>query len=140
MVNMFVLAFLFVGDTVLLLHRHNTNFGDGLYSLVGGKVDAGETARQAIKREVAEEVGLDIIESAFELAHVLHRNGSETEFVAICFKVDIAHMDQPLNMEPDKHDDMQFFAVDQLPKNILPAHKQIIEKIAQHINYSEHGW
>ena len=60
MVSMFVLAFLCINNQVLLVRRFHATFGDGLYSLVGGKVEQGETARQAIKREVYEEVGLDI--------------------------------------------------------------------------------
>jgi NADH pyrophosphatase NudC (nudix superfamily) len=56
MVALFVLVLLCSGDSILLLRRHGATFGDGQYSLVGGKVEAGETALQAIKREVQEEV------------------------------------------------------------------------------------
>jgi len=140
MVNLFVVALLCVGDKVLLIRRLNQSFGQGLYSLVGGKVEKGETARLAIKREVHEETTLDIPESAFELVHTLHRKGTETEFIALCFKVDIAQMPAPYNNEPDKHDDMRFFTFNELPTNIIPAHKQAIECIQKNINYSEHGW
>lgn len=72
--------------------------------------------------------------------HVLHRKGTETEFVALCFKVDISERDTPSNKEPDKHDDMKFFNINELPENIIPAHKQIIQCIDRAIFYSEHGW
>jgi len=49
-------------------------------------------------------------------------------------------MATPSNNEPTKHDDLRFFAIEQLPVNIIPAHKQAIECITQNISYSEHGW
>jgi ADP-ribose pyrophosphatase YjhB (NUDIX family) len=139
MVNLFAIALLYVGDTVLLLHRHNTDFGNGLFGLPGGKVEQGETARQAISREIEEELGLHIPASTFELVHTFHRKGTETEFVALCFKADITGL-HPVNNEPEKHDDMAFFNISKLPENIIPAHAQAIKAIAQNINYSEHGW
>ena len=140
MIALYVLAFLYIGDEVLLARRVNALFGEGLYSLVGGKVEAGETARQAIRREVLEEVALDIPEASFELVHTFHRNGTDTELVALCFKVDISKMGSPVNAEPNKHDDLRFFNLKQLPENMIPAHKQAIMCIKQNITYSEHGW
>lgn len=134
----YVLAALKKGDEVLLIRRYNAAFGDGLYSLVGGKLETGETALQAIKREVAEEVALDIAESAFTLVHTLHRKGMQ-EFIALCFVADISTLN-PKNNEPDKHDDMRFFPMDALPVNMVPAHEQILQAIASGKNYSEHGW
>jgi len=138
---MYVLAFLYMGSDVLLVRRCSTQtFGAGSYSMVGGKVEQGEIARQALRREVLEETGLEIPPSAFELVHTMHRKGTESEFIVLCFKTDIAGMPAPFNKEPDKHDDMRFFSIESLPENILPAHKQIIECAMQAIPYTEHGW
>jgi ADP-ribose pyrophosphatase YjhB (NUDIX family) len=140
MVTLFAIALLCIGDTILLVRRCGPGFGQGSYSMVGGKVEAGETARQAVKREVLEEVALDIPESDFELVHTFHRKGMQEKLVALCFKVDISKMPALHNNEPDKHDDMRFFKLNELPENILPAHKQAIECIQKNISYSEHGW
>jgi 8-oxo-dGTP diphosphatase len=139
LVNIFALAFLVSGDNVLLLHRKDVSFGSGLYGLSGGKVEQGETARQAVVREVREELGLKIAQSAFKLVHTFHRKGTETEFIALVFKANIADM-QLTNNESEKHDEIRFFNLHQLPENIIPAHRQAIECIAKGINYSEHGW
>lgn len=141
MVTLFVLVMVCIGDSVLLLRRHNANFGNGLYSLVGGKVEAGETARAAIKREVFEEVGLVIDEAQFQLVHVFHRKGTENELVALCFKVNIEQLGQsPRNCEPQKADHLAFFNFDQLPENIIPAHLQALHCAKAGEYYSEHGW
>jgi len=140
MVNIFAVALLYSGDTVLLARRFNADFGNGLYHLVGGKVEQGETARHAVSREVLEETGLDILEDQFTLVHTLHRKGTATELIVLCFAADVSSVHAPRNMEPDKHDDMRFFLVDQLPENMIPAHHQILQCIQQNILYSEHGW
>jgi NAD+ diphosphatase len=46
------------GDKLLL--AHNRNFSPGLFSLLAGFVEPGETLEQAAVREVREEVGLEI--------------------------------------------------------------------------------
>ncbi len=46
------------GEKILL--AHNRNFRPGLFSLLAGFVDPGETLEQAVVREVREEVGIEI--------------------------------------------------------------------------------
>lgn len=45
-------------DTVLL--AHNKNFKPGAYSIIAGFMEAGETTEESVKREVLEEVGIEI--------------------------------------------------------------------------------
>ena len=138
--NLFVLAILSQDDQVVLLHRNEKqSFGAGLYALVGGKVEQGERALQAIQREVQEEVGLDLAESDFTLIHTLHRKGTETEFTSLIFTADISGL-TPKNNEPEKCDDMQLYSLQELPENMIPAHKQILEHVQRGSIYSEHGW
>ncbi|MEM3506619.1 MAG: NUDIX hydrolase [Candidatus Bathyarchaeia archaeon] len=46
-------------DSVLLVKRKHEP-GKGLWSIPGGLVELGETVREAVKREVKEETGLDV--------------------------------------------------------------------------------
>ncbi len=43
-----------------LLLAHNRKFREGLFSLIAGFVEAGETMEEAVRREVAEEVGITV--------------------------------------------------------------------------------
>jgi ADP-ribose pyrophosphatase YjhB (NUDIX family) len=47
------------GDRMLVMKRNK--FGSEYYTLIGGKIDLGENAEQAIVREVKEETRLDLI-------------------------------------------------------------------------------
>ncbi|MEQ8196475.1 MAG: NAD(+) diphosphatase, partial [Clostridiaceae bacterium] len=46
------------GDEILL--AHNAQFREGLYSVLSGFVEAGETFEECVKREVMEEVGIKV--------------------------------------------------------------------------------
>ena len=46
------------GDKLLL--AHNEHFRQGLYSIIAGYVEQGESVEQAVRREVEEEVGIQI--------------------------------------------------------------------------------
>jgi 8-oxo-dGTP diphosphatase len=140
MVALYVLALLYKDNDLLLVRRHNVDFGSGLYSFVGGAVNEGERALQAIQREVKEETGLSVPEEDFSLVHIINRKGTENNMVILFFMADIAAMPKPVIKEPKKHDDMRFFRFDELPENMIPAHKQALECITIHSPYSEHGW
>ncbi|HHV12269.1 MAG TPA: NAD(+) diphosphatase [Clostridiales bacterium] len=43
-----------------LLLAHNRNFGQGLYSLIAGYVEPGESLEQCVEREIREEVGIKV--------------------------------------------------------------------------------
>ena len=60
----FTLCFLLNGDDVLMLHRKFPP-NQGLWNGVGGHIEPGETARQAMIREVAEETGYTITDPQF---------------------------------------------------------------------------
>jgi 8-oxo-dGTP diphosphatase len=64
------------GDRVLLVRRANEPL-KGQWSLPGGAVDVGETLRDAIRREVREETGLEVEPGA--IVDVLDRIRVETD-------------------------------------------------------------
>lgn len=58
----FVAGFLIWGGTVLLIRKQRPEWQKGKLNGIGGHIEAGETARQAMVREFKEEAGLEINE------------------------------------------------------------------------------
>lgn len=127
---------------ILLLRRFNTGYEDGKYSMVAGHADVNESFTQCAIREAKEEAGIDVDSKDLKVAHVMHRNSRTPEnnervdvfFVANKWSWEI------INKEPDKCDDLSWFDLDCIPKNIIPYIKQAIDSIKNNIYYSEHGW
>lgn len=140
MVNYALVLLLNQNNEVLLLHyRNNSTYMGGKHALVGGKIEAGETAAQAAIREAREEIGITIDPKDLQFKHIFHRKGTEGPFFALVFAV-TKWQGEPVCQEPHNHNSVGWFALDKLPKNLLPAHRQALELIIQHVGYSEHGW
>jgi 8-oxo-dGTP pyrophosphatase MutT (NUDIX family) len=88
-------------EQILMLRRSNTGYEDGNYSVVAGHLDGGETAREAMVREAAEEAGIVV------------RAGDRWH-------------GEPRNMEPNKCDDLKWFPLPSLPENTVPYVRSVI--------------
>lgn len=55
-----VICYLLRGEEFLLLLKAKGRFGGGFWNAPGGKIARGESAEQAVKREVLEETGLTV--------------------------------------------------------------------------------
>jgi NAD+ diphosphatase len=53
-----VIGIVIRGQSCLL--AHNVNFAEGLYSTIAGFIEPGETAEQALAREIREETGIEV--------------------------------------------------------------------------------
>lgn len=106
-------AAIVVEGRVLLLRRL-TPPEAGCWGLPGGKIDLFETAEAAMRREVAEELGITV--GAAELlcfVDQIDRAGG-THWVAPVYRVH-DFTGTPHNREPAKHDGPAWFALDALP-------------------------
>lgn len=134
-----VLLLLKKEQKVLLLKRGAVSFAPGCYGLIGGKIDGNETARQAIIREAWEEVGITISENDLSLVHTFHRKGKNEELLVLVFSAQY-WSGELINKEPEKHQALEWFSVDYLPKPLISAHKRAIECVEKGLCYSEDGW
>lgn len=123
---------------LLLLQRHNTGWGDGLYSLVAGHVDGGETARQAMAREAREEAGLQIDPADLRLVHLIHRRSDE-ERLSLFFTTQ-RWQGTPRNLEPHKCSDLAWFARDALPAAMVGYVRHALAEVQAGRLDSEYGW
>ncbi len=124
---------------VLLSRRFNTGWHDGDYDLPSGHVDPNETIKEAGAREAKEEAGLTLSPSDLDLVHVMHRHGEKADRVEFLLKVN-QWEGEPINAEPDKCDDIQWFSVTGLPENMIPKTKSALEHYLAGKNYSEFNW
>jgi len=127
-------------DGKILFHkRKNSGYMDGCYSLVAGHLDGAETAKQAIIREANEETGIVLRQEDLQVAHVSHRFNPHREYIDIYLTASNWE-GEITNIEPHKCDGLDWFPKDQLPENIVPEVKAVLEQI-QHKNfYSDVGF
>jgi 8-oxo-dGTP diphosphatase len=104
--------------SVLLMRRAGTGFFDGLYSLPGGHVEAGESLLQTACREAAEELGLSLDAAALRWVGVVHRR-SDTNRVDFFIRA-ACWSGEPRIAEPAKCDALGWFPRSQLPRALVP--------------------
>lgn len=109
-------------DTFLFLKRSNTNYYDGTWCLPSGKVEKHESPLQAARRELLEEVNIQV--DSIKCASVLYLVVPEPdvpkelyEYLAFFFYAETD--DTPINNEPDKHSEIAWFSLDNLPDSNL---------------------
>ncbi len=117
---------------ILLARRFNTGWQDGNYSLPAGHLEENETILQTLMRETEEEINVKINEEGTKLVHIMHRP-SHIDFF---FVTDIWE-GKPEIMEPNKCDDLQWFPLKNLPKNIVPSVLSTILHHEKNIFFSE---
>jgi len=105
--------------------------------MLGGRVEKGETFRQAAIREAQEEIGIDIQQDDLKFVHSFYRNGGKEELVAHVFEC-VRWSGEPFNKEPDKHSEMTWCPKGTLPEDVVFAHAGAIELVNQGIFYSEY--
>ena len=126
---------------ILMARRFNTGWEDGNYSLPSGHLDGNEKAKDAMCREAKEEVGIDIEPRGLEIVHIMHRRTGDigNERIDIYFKAE-KWQGEPKNIEKDKCDDVNWFQLNRLPKNIVLPTKEAIKYYTIGTTYSEYGW
>ena len=113
-------------DKILL--ANNANFAANWYSLVAGYTDVGETLEETVKREVKEEVGLDVYNIRYYKSQPWELSGS----MMIGFIAD-ADENQPIQTDDKEITHAAWFTRDNLPnhpKNISIA-GEMIERFAR---------
>lgn len=114
-------------NEVLLLKRSiHSRTDPGLWSRPGGQVEFNESIEQAVEREVKEETGI-IVKAVRRLDYTeTISDDKTTHWIALGFLA--KHISgEPINVEPEKHDEIRWFALNNLPDNLADYTKNSIE-------------
>lgn len=123
-------------EEVLLLRRANTNYMDGRWDFAGsGHVEAGETASQALCRELFEETGLMARPEDAVFLHVSHRI-KEPTYYDFYFQIKV-WTGEPAIREADKCSGMAWFPTDALPEDMIPNRRRAFLLAKNGVRYSE---
>lgn len=127
---------------ILLLKRKNTGHLDGYYSLPAGHVEVGETLREAIIRELEEEVWIQAHELVLIHTQQSISKGNENAQVYFNFYFEVsAYTGAIQNMEPDKCSELLFQHFPNIdPSTTAPYVFTALSEIQSRNTYSAINW
>lgn len=117
--------------TILFQQRSDTH----TWGVPGGVLEIGESIYEGLAREVKEETGLDILDAKLYDIRVnkpfKYPNGDVTyytEFICVSteFSGELSH--------DDEGDDLQWFSINDLPRDISPFQEEYIRRFVEVIN------
>jgi 8-oxo-dGTP diphosphatase len=128
-------------NKVLLLRRAKSmSLFPGYWHLPTGKIEEGETPLACITREAKEEIGLELSPSFASVvvyrAPSFHKPDMIWRDISMFF-IAPNFTGEPINMEPNRHDMMEWFAVDNLPQPMIPNVEHGIKQYFAGKFYSE---
>lgn len=129
--------FLIKDGSILLQRRAKTGWMDGMYGVPAGHVEGKETIIGALIREAKEEIGITLYEKDLKVAHIMHRISTDDRVYFDIILTAHAWSGEIQNLEPDKHDEVRWFPLNQLPENLIPYFKRSLERMEKGIFFSE---
>ncbi|MDP1555729.1 MAG: NUDIX domain-containing protein [Hyphomonas sp.] len=97
----------------------------GAWGLPGGKIDFGEPAMDTARREIAEELGIEIEILGLACIAETIDQGDGRHWVAPVYQARI-RSGTPRILEPEKHGGWGWFALDDLPAHLTIAAKSYV--------------
>ena len=116
-----------VDEGRLLLVRRGRGPAAGVWSVPGGRVEAGETLAEAVLRELAEETGLEGV--CDELVGWVERMGPDHHYVILDFRVTVLEPREP--RAGDDAIEAEWVPLDDV------AHRRLADGLAEFLH--EHG-
>ncbi len=129
------------GDKILLSQRGGP-YGHGRWHAPSGKLDPGEPLTAAAVREAHEEAGVTIDPDHLRLVHTVHhrQGASASDRIGFFFET-TRWQGEPVNREPDKCLRLQWFAVHDLPDDLIPYPAAGLEAYLDgNEGLTMHGW
>lgn len=125
-------------NRVLLHRRANTGYMDGFYDFPSGHLEPNETVAEGALRELREEVGVTVDPAHLKLIHINHNDAEkDNPYINFMFRAD-QWTGAPTICEPEKCDDLDFFAIDNPPK-VTPQVRKTLQVLLDEpgLSYSQ---
>lgn len=124
------------GDSVLLVKAKGANNT----FLPGGHIEVGESAHEALKREISEEIGLSSVVGAFygAVEHEWPEETKEHHEICLVFKVEISELNKSITpVSQEDHLDLFWAKISELHElNLQPSPlRQLIESSAKKVGF-----
>ena len=124
-------------DRVLMQKRGKKASNEvGKWKFPGGKMEYGERAEETLKREIREELGVEveIIKFLFNLEDHIPEEG-EYWFVPVYLcRIKKGNVK---NLEPEKHEEIRWFEIDRLPRNVAHGTDEIVKHLKKQIFHTK---
>lgn len=117
---------------ILTVKRKSTGYLDGWYWLPAGHIEGIETLKEAMQREIQEEVWLQVEGENLKLVHTSHRVDLDRIYFDFFFEV-LSYSGTPTNTEPEKSEGIFWIP----PEEETFQSRIILEKIENGETFSE---
>ena len=124
-----VLIFNKKGEVLLKKRSKNSKNEIGKWEKPGGAIEYGEKSEKAMKREIKEEVSLNVKIWGI-LPHSDHMVDGQ-HWLALNYLADAVNEKSMKNMEPEKADEIRWFDLKKLPKGIAQPTKESIRNFLE---------
>mgnify|MGYP002869307412 CR=1 FL=1 len=125
---------------ILLQRRNNPNkHGYGMLGMPAGHLEANENVYDAFKREMKEELDIDIIDC--EIVQVMNLNGDTDVYDAYFFTCD--YSGDIKNMEEDNAKSLEWIDINSNIEKLMPYQKYALSKYLENCNdnkFTLYGW
>lgn len=120
-------AFILNENNELLLQLRNKPPEKEYWSIPGGKVEMFEKFEEAVKREVMEELGVEVevIDLLGICDHIIQNENAHWVSPSYLCKITKG---EPQIKEPTKHLDLKWFKIDSLPEKLTITTKDAVKK------------
>lgn len=129
------------GEIALLL-RTGDRWMSGHYGLPAGKVEIDESFTACAIRESKEEVGVTVRPEDLEHLVTEHRYEADpagNNWVDIFFEVK-KWEGELVNAEPEAHSELAWFSLENLPENMVPNVRAVLEGLRTGARFMEFNW
>ena len=111
---------------ILMSRRQNTGWADGQLIIPGGHVEPGEFPSHAAIREAKEELALELEPTDLVYLCTETKRSDDRLYISVMYRVKTDQ--KPTNAEPEKCKELVWIDPKNLPDDVAPSFKNVIEK------------